>query len=68
MDTLPVPHDFFLPLPASSLELQVFATHEGRHIEAIDGPRAGQALIPVEHVDTFWFAWTAFHPDTEVVA
>lgn len=25
MDTLPVPRDFFLPLPASSLELQVFA-------------------------------------------
>lgn len=31
--------------------------------EAIEGPLAGEQLIPVAHVDTFWFAWVAFHPD-----
>jgi hypothetical protein len=35
--------------------------------QAIDGPLAGAALEPVIHVDTFWFAWGAFLPDTEVV-
>jgi hypothetical protein len=35
--------------------------------EAVDGPRAGAALTPVEHVDTFWFAWAAFRPDTVLV-
>lgn len=35
--------------------------------QATDGPLAGTSLRPVEHVDTFWFAWAAFLPDTEVV-
>jgi Protein of unknown function (DUF3179) len=34
---------------------------------AIDGPLAGAALEPVIHVDTFWFAWGAFLPDTGIV-
>ncbi len=33
---------------------------------AIDGPLAGSRLIPIAHVDTFWFAWAAFRPDTQV--
>jgi hypothetical protein len=28
------------------------------------GPRAGQRLTPVQHVDAFWFAWAAFNPST----
>ncbi len=35
---------------------------------AVDGPLAGAALEPVVHVDTFWFAWGAFQPDTRIVA
>jgi hypothetical protein len=34
---------------------------------AIDGPAAGARLEPVVHVDTFWFAWAAFRPDTRIV-
>jgi len=34
--------------------------------EAVDGPLAGARLDPVDHVDTFWFAWAAFHPDTRI--
>ncbi|MGI8795456.1 MAG: DUF3179 domain-containing protein [Acidimicrobiia bacterium] len=33
---------------------------------ATGGPLAGSKLIPVEHVDTFWFAWAAFLPDTRI--
>ncbi|MDH4363742.1 MAG: DUF3179 domain-containing protein, partial [Acidimicrobiia bacterium] len=31
------------------------------------GPLAGRQLTRVPSVDTFWFAWSAFQPDTEVV-
>ena len=34
---------------------------------ATDGPLAGTQLEALEHVDTFWFAWAAFSPDTEVL-
>lgn len=30
---------------------------------AIAGPLKGERLEPVTHVDTFWFAWSAFHPE-----
>ncbi len=33
---------------------------------AVDGPLAGERLEPVEHVDTFWFAWAAYRPDTRI--
>jgi hypothetical protein len=33
---------------------------------ATNGPLAGAKLTPVEHVDTFWFAWAAFLPDTRI--
>jgi hypothetical protein len=33
---------------------------------ATGGPLAGAELTPVEHVDTFWFAWAAFLPDTRI--
>jgi len=35
--------------------------------EAVDGPMAGEQLEPVDHLDTFWFAWAAFHPTTRIV-
>jgi len=35
---------------------------------AVEGPLAGTRLAPAEHVDTFWFSWAAFHPETRVVA
>ena len=34
--------------------------------QAVDGPLAGARLAPVEHLDTFWFAWAAFHPSTRI--
>ncbi len=34
---------------------------------AVDGPLAGQSLQPLPHLDTFWFAWAAFHPDTRLI-
>jgi hypothetical protein len=34
---------------------------------ATAGPLIGRQLTAVTHVDTFWFAWSAFQPDTEVV-
>lgn len=34
--------------------------------EAVGGPLAGTRLTPAPHQVPFWFAWAAFHPDTEV--
>ena len=34
---------------------------------AIVGPLVGIELGELEHLDTFWFAWVANHPDTAVV-
>ncbi len=34
---------------------------------AVDGPLVGTTLEPVVHVDTFWFAWGAFLPDSRIV-
>lgn len=33
---------------------------------AVAGPLVDRQLERVEHVDTFWFAWSAFRPDTAV--
>ncbi len=35
--------------------------------EATVGDLAGTRLEPYAHVDTFWFAWSTFRPDTEIV-
>lgn len=35
--------------------------------EATDGPLAGRRLQPVRHVDTFWFAWSAFAPESRIL-
>ena len=34
---------------------------------AVSGPLTGSQLRAVSHVDTFWFAWSTFRADTEVV-
>lgn len=34
--------------------------------QAIDGPLSGKRLTAVPHVDTFWFAWAAFQPQTRI--
>ena len=34
---------------------------------ATDGPLAGRRLEALPHVDTFWFAWAAFAPETVLV-
>ncbi|WP_372728146.1 DUF3179 domain-containing protein [Nocardioides sp.] len=35
--------------------------------QATSGPLAGKRLTPVVHLDTFWFAWVTFHPETELI-
>ncbi len=35
--------------------------------QAVDGELAGSRLTALPHVDTFWFAWSAFRPDTLVL-
>ncbi|GAA1579917.1 DUF3179 domain-containing protein [Kribbella sancticallisti] len=34
---------------------------------ATGGPLKGRRLEPVRHLDTFWFAWVTFNPDTRVI-
>ena len=34
---------------------------------AIDGPLAGQRLESVPHLNTFWFAWASYHPETTIL-
>ena len=31
------------------------------------GPLQGAEMKPYRHLDTFWFAWVTFHPDTELL-
>ncbi|MFN0091832.1 MAG: DUF3179 domain-containing protein [Acidimicrobiales bacterium] len=35
--------------------------------EASAGPLSGRRLEPVEHVDTFWFAWSVYQPGARLV-
>ncbi len=34
---------------------------------ATDGPLAGTKLEPVEHLDTFWFAWSSYVPNSRII-
>ncbi len=34
---------------------------------AVDGGLAGSQLEQVPHLDSFWFAWSSYQPDTELV-
>lgn len=35
--------------------------------EAADGPLAGARLTRLDHLDTFWFAWATYQPETVLV-
>jgi hypothetical protein len=35
--------------------------------QAVSGPLDGEQLPPHTHLDTFWFAWVAFQPDTQLL-
>jgi hypothetical protein len=35
---------------------------------AVSGPLVGKQLEATGHLDTFWFAWAAFHPQTRLVS
>ncbi len=35
--------------------------------EAISGPLDGSRLERVEHLDTFWFSWSTYQPDTVLI-
>lgn len=35
--------------------------------EATDGPLTGETLEPITHLRTFWFSWSTFRPDTELI-
>ncbi len=35
--------------------------------EAVAGPAVGEELERVTHLDTFWFAWSTYRPETELV-
>jgi hypothetical protein len=34
---------------------------------AVSGPLAGSQLEAIRHVDTFWFAWSTFQPDSQII-
>lgn len=34
---------------------------------AVDGPLKGTSLERVPHLDTFWFAWSTYQPDTKLI-
>ncbi len=35
--------------------------------QAVSGELKGERLASYEHLDTFWFSWVAFNPETDVV-
>ncbi len=35
--------------------------------QAVSGPLEGERLEPVAHLDTFWFSWATYRPETIVV-
>ncbi len=35
--------------------------------QATEGPLAGSTLERIHHFDTFWFAWSSYRPETELV-
>jgi hypothetical protein len=55
-----------------------FAAHGGKIVDlqtqstwnllgrAIDGRLRGRSLEPLDAIDSFWFDWAAFHPETEI--
>ncbi|RLE24917.1 MAG: hypothetical protein DRJ50_03925 [Actinobacteria bacterium] len=66
-------------IPVAEGQKLTFAPAEGGFVDdqtgstwnilgtATDGELAGLQLEALSHVDTFWFAWSAFRPDTAIV-
>jgi hypothetical protein len=66
-------------LPIAGDEKLTFAVESGAFVdeqtgstwniagEAIDGPLAGTRLEQINHLDTFWFAWATYQPETELI-
>jgi hypothetical protein len=36
--------------------------------EAVEGELAGERLVQIAHLDTFWFAWSTYQPETSLQA
>lgn len=57
-------------VPIEPFQPAVMIDNEGNHWnlfgEAIDGPRLGQRLTPVNSFMGYWFAWGAFYPGIEI--
>lgn len=34
---------------------------------AISGEMAGTTLDQIHHLDTFWFAWSSYQPETDLI-
>jgi hypothetical protein len=58
-------HLSFQPKGDSFIDEQTTSTWNALG-HAIQGPLTGQRLERIEHLDTFWFAWAAFWPDTVI--
>jgi hypothetical protein len=35
--------------------------------QAVDGELTGTRLERIPHLDTFWFAWSTYQPDTDLI-
>ena len=59
------------PLSFSSVERGYVDDQTGSrwnvHGRATFGPLEGRQLTAYRHLDTFWFAWVTFHPETELL-
>ena len=58
----------FLPAAGGGFRDQETGSHWTVLGHAGTGPLAGQNLTPLTHVDTFWFVWAAFRPQTRVIS
>ena len=47
-------------------DLETSSTWQALTGQAVDGPLVGSALTPLPSHYSFWFAWSDFHPDTEL--
>jgi len=69
----------FVPVAADGTALSFTRTLDGTFVDdqtgtswsvlgrAVSGPLEGSQLERVEHLDTFWFAWATYQPDTLLV-
>jgi hypothetical protein len=65
--------------PVANEEALTFRAQGGRFVDdetgsvwditgrAVDGPLADTTLERIHHLDTFWFAWSSYQPETDLV-